>query len=113
MPETESTRSAENGSPRCALPYMHGPHVVDNGLLQVDCPGAARVPLGFPRTCCHTVTGESHRSCPIFGVNEHGVAMCDCKPFGRAHAWEPGESCNPTRAIPNAPIFGDTTEAQR
>jgi hypothetical protein len=59
-----------------------------------------RPPLGYPRTCCDTVTGDSHRACPIFGVNEHGVSMCACKPFGRVHAWEPGESCNPTRAIP-------------
>jgi hypothetical protein len=34
------------------------------------------------------------------GYNEHGVLMCECKPYGRAHAYEPGESCSPTHVMP-------------
>lgn len=34
------------------------------------------------------------------GVNEHGVAMCECRPHGRVHAWEPGEWCSLDRVIP-------------
>ena len=33
------------------------------------------------------------------GVNEHGVAMCECGEK-RSHAWEPGESCSPERVVP-------------
>lgn len=42
------------------------------------------------------------------GVNEHGVAMCECgnKP---AHAWEPGESCG-DRVIPKAAGEPDAPE---
>jgi hypothetical protein len=36
------------------------------------------------------------------GVNEHGVAMCQCKPFGSVHAWEPGEWCG-DRVVPQRP----------
>lgn len=34
------------------------------------------------------------------GFNEHGVLMCECKPYGRAHAYEPGEWCSPTHVLP-------------
>jgi hypothetical protein len=34
------------------------------------------------------------------GYNEHSVLMCECKPFGPAHAYEPGESCSPTHVMP-------------
>jgi hypothetical protein len=34
------------------------------------------------------------------GVNEHGVAMCACKPGRSVHAWEPGEWCSPRRVLP-------------
>jgi hypothetical protein len=37
------------------------------------------------------------------GINEFGVAMCECKPFGPIHAWEPGEWCSPERVIPPRP----------
>jgi hypothetical protein len=37
------------------------------------------------------------------GVNEHGVAMCQCKPFGPVHAWEPGEWCSSERVVPKPP----------
>lgn len=36
------------------------------------------------------------------GVNEHGVAMCQCKRFGPVHAWEPGEWCG-ERVVPKPP----------
>jgi hypothetical protein len=26
--------------------------------------------------------------------------MCECKPYGRAHAYEPGESCSPSHVMP-------------
>jgi hypothetical protein len=34
------------------------------------------------------------------GYNEHGVLMCECKPFGPAHAYEPGEWCSPQHVMP-------------
>jgi hypothetical protein len=34
------------------------------------------------------------------GVNEHGVLMCECKPFGPPHAYEPGEWCSPEHVTP-------------
>lgn len=34
------------------------------------------------------------------GYNEHGVLMCECKPYGRAHAYEPGEWCSPVHVMP-------------
>lgn len=55
--------------------------------------------LGVQRECCDTVTGDDHRSCPETGHNAAGVAMCACKPYGRVHAWEPGEWCG-NRVIP-------------
>lgn len=56
--------------------------------------------MGEQRACCDTVTGDGHRDCPTTGTNAHGVAMCVCKRFGPPHAWEPGEACSPTRAVP-------------
>lgn len=54
------------------------------------------------RQCCRSVRGETHYDCPTTGHNVHGVAMCVCKRYGPAHAWEPGESCG-TRVIPPTP----------
>jgi hypothetical protein len=30
--------------PLCAIPYWHGPHAVDNGRLQAECPGTRVIP---------------------------------------------------------------------
>lgn len=34
------------------------------------------------------------------GVNAYGVLMCECKPFGAPHAYEPGEWCSPEHVEP-------------
>lgn len=52
------------------------------------------------RTCCATERGQNHRACAETGTNEFGVAMCKCRRYGPPHAWEPGESCSPSRVVP-------------
>jgi hypothetical protein len=37
------------------------------------------------------------------GVNQHGVTMCGCKPYGGIHVHEPGEFCNPKWVNPVQP----------
>ena len=43
------------------------------------------------------------------GCNEHGVAMCECKPYGPVHAYEPGEWCSPERKVPVSSEDAGTT----
>lgn len=52
------------------------------------------------RACCGTTVGQDHRDCPATGYNEQGVPLCACRLRGRPHAFEPGESCSPSRILP-------------
>jgi hypothetical protein len=49
------------------------------------------------------------RSVDAKGYNGFGVKMCDCKPYGRPHPYEPGEWCSPNWVQPQ-PTDPNSTE---